>query len=111
MKGGHLSRGKRAFAGLSKGADEAAAEERRPGGRAEATGCQLGEDLVHELAALRRSSDRVAVRDPSAGLTAHAGTIAADAGGIVMDVTLPVVVSRKMASWQSSPVPIVMTWS
>src|SRR5260370_15297771 len=110
MQGGHLSCCRRAHSGFGRGADEATSDEGCPSGRAEATGSQLGEDLVHEPAALRRSRDGETVHVPPARLT-HAGTIAADAGGIVMDVTLTVVVSPKMGSWQSSPVPIRYTWS
>ena len=96
MKGGHLKCRRRAHSGFGPGADEAASDEGRPGGRAEATGCQLGEDLVHEPAALCRSSDGVAIRKQTGWLTAHAGTIAADAGQTVTGVTIPAAVSRKM---------------
>ena len=96
MEGGHLGRSRGMDPDLVDRANKAAANEARPSGRAEATGCQFGEDIVHELAAISRACDRVAIREPLAGLMAHAGTIAADASQSVMDVTFPAAVSRKM---------------
>ncbi len=77
-------------------AGKAPAHETRPRGGPETTGRELGEDVVCEMPAIRRSRYGVAIREPPAALTAHAGTIAAEASRRVIDITLSADVSRKM---------------
>ena len=84
------------LANLVDRARKAAADESRPSGRAETPGGQLAEDIVDELAAFRRSRDCVAMGEPPAGLTGHAGTIAADGSPSVMGITFSARVSRMM---------------
>jgi hypothetical protein len=74
---------------LSDGAHEAAADETRPSGGAKMSGCELGEDIVHEMTALSGSRDGVAIGKPFTGLSGHAGTIATQSVRSVTRITFP----------------------
>lgn len=109
MESCYLDSNARALSDLVDGAGKAAAEEGDPSRRTKTTGCQLGQDLVHELAALERSIYRIAIPEPPVGLPGHAGTIAADASQSVMAITFRDPVSQKMALCPQSLEPIVTT--
>ena len=75
---------------------KAAAEETDPSGRTESTGCQPPPGSRPRTAGSERSNYRIAIPEPLAGLTGHAGTIALESSQSVMDITFPVPVSPKM---------------
>ena len=96
MKGGHFQRSRGMDPDLVDRPHKAAAEETRPSAETEMSSCQVGQDVVHEPAAVHRSCDWVAIREPPAGLTAHAGTIAANSTRSVMRITFPARAQRMM---------------
>lgn len=107
----HFQRGGRPVPGLVERAGKTPANEARPREGAEPPASKLGEDVVCKPAARHRAHDGAAIGEPLAGLTGHAGTIAADRSQSVMDITIPAVVSRNMRLWPEFHEPIFMTSS